>query len=403
MIGLRGSSDIAMTHLTWSSARHAAWSCVDALGSESVPLAQADGRVLARDLTAQVPLPGFPTAAMDGWAVRSTGPWQVVGTVSAGDAPHASLIDGQALRIATGAPVPAGTERIIPWEESELSGDVVHDRASVPASVKTHMRPAGEECAAGDLLAAAGTRVNPALVGLLAAAGHDTLPVRLRPRIRLLVMGDEVVTSGIPDVGKVRDALGVQVPMWVERLGGVVVGTQRVGDDLQELTRALRASTDDVDAVITTGGTSRGHRDHLREAIADASGTMVCDGVDVRPGHPMMLGLVQGIPVIGLPGNPLSALVAMVTLAAPVLDRLLGRSIPALGSIRLSSDLRSSGSATRLVLGTDDSGDFVGVDHASSAMLRGIAHADGWAIIPSAGAAAGEGVDWLPLPWRPRQ
>lgn len=403
MIGLRGSSDVAMTHLAWANARQAAWSCVTALGLENVPLSASDGRVLARDLTAQVPLPGFPTAAMDGWAVRAPGPWQVIGTVSAGDAPRASLLEGQALRIATGAPIPEGTERIIPWEESELSGAEVRDRSMAQARARTHIRPAGEECAAGDLLAAAGTRVNPALVGLLAAAGHDVLPVRVSPRLRLLVMGDEVVTSGIPEAGKVRDALGVQVPMWVERLGGVVVGTQRVGDDLDQLTRALRESTRDVDAVITTGGTSRGHRDHLREAITEASGSMVCDGVDVRPGHPMMLGLVQGIPVIGLPGNPLSALVAMVTLAAPVLDRLLGRGIPALGSIRLSSDLRSNGPATRLVLGTDDSGDFVGIDHASSAMLRGIAHADGWAIIPAHGASAGEGVAWLPLPWRPRQ
>lgn len=392
-----------MTHLTWARARQAAWSCTSTLGQEDVTLTQADGRVLARDLRAQVPLPGFPTAAMDGWAVRSSGPWQVIGTVSAGDAPSAALLDGQALRIATGAPVPAGTDRIIPWEESTASGDQVQLSSTLPGRDKTHIRPAGEECAAGDLLASTGTRVNPALVGLLAAAGHDSLPVRLRPRLRLLVMGDEVVTSGIPGPGQVRDALGVQVPMWVARLGGVLVDTQRVGDDLDELTRALRESTHDVDAVITTGGTSRGHRDHLREAIINAPGNLICDGVDVRPGHPMMLGLVADTPVIGLPGNPLSAMVAMVTLAAPVLDRLLGRDIPALGSIRLSAELRSSGSATRLVLGTDDSGDFVGVDHASSAMLRGISHADGWAIIPPDGAAAGEAVAWLPLPWRPRQ
>ncbi len=392
-----------MTHHTWEQARQAAWGCVGALGLESVPLIDADGRILADDMAALVPLPGFPTAAMDGWAVRSTGPWTAIGTVSAGDAPTASLASGQALRIATGAPVPEGADRIIPWEESELTGASVQMLPGRSMGAKTHVRPAGEECLVGDVLAGAGTRINPALVGLLAAAGHDTVAVRQRPRIRLLVLGDEVITSGLPSSGQVRDALGVQVPMWVARLGGVVIDTVRVGDNLDELTGTLARSTRDVDAVITTGGTSRGHRDHLREAISLSTGTVICDGVDVRPGHPMMLGLVQGTPVIGLPGNPLSALVAMVTLAAPVLDHLLGRRMPPLGAIRLTAELRSSGTATRLVLGTEDSGDFVGVDHASSAMLRGIAHAGGWAVVPAHGAAAGESVDWLPLPWRPRQ
>jgi molybdopterin molybdotransferase len=335
--------------------------------------------------------------------VRSAGPWRITGTVSAGDAPVARLREGDALRIATGAPVPEGADRIIAWEDSVVSGDELNVLEPDSVFTKTHMRPAGEECQDGTVLAVAGLRLNPALIGLLSAAGHDAVVVRRQPRVRVIVMGNEVVASGIPVSGKVRDALGVQIPMWVARLGGIVIDTVQVGDDLDELTQLLKGSVLDVDAVITTGGTSRGHRDHLRDAIGKAAGSLVFDGVDVRPGHPMMLGLISGTPIIGLPGNPLSALVAMVTVAAPVLDGLLGRPIPQLGSIRLAEDLRSAGSTTRLVLGTDDSGDFVGVDHASSAMLRGISRADGWAVIDEGGAQAGEHVDWLPLPWRPRQ
>jgi molybdopterin molybdotransferase len=403
MNGRRGSSGRFVTHISWAQARAAAWESVAPTESESVQLAHADGRIVIDDIAALFPLPSFPTAAMDGWAVRSAGPWRIAGTVSAGDAPVAQLRDGDALRIATGAPVPEGADRIIAWEDSVVTGDELTVLDPDSDITKTHMRPSGEECQAGTVLAVAGVRLNPALIGLLSAAGHDAVVVRRQPRVRLIVMGNEVVASGIPDSGKVRDALGVQIPMWVARLGGVVIDAVQVGDDLDELTQLLKASVLDVDAVITTGGTSRGHRDHLREAVGNAAGSLVFDGVDVRPGHPMMLGLISGTPIIGLPGNPLSALVAMVTVAAPVLDGLLGRPIPQLGSIRLAEDLRSSGTATRLVLGTDFSGDFVGVDHASSAMLRGISRADGWAIIYEGGAAEGANVDWLPLPWRPRQ
>jgi molybdopterin molybdotransferase len=390
-------------HVSWMQARAAAWASVVQMGSESVQLAEADGRIVSEDVPALFPLPSFPTAAMDGWAVRSAGPWQIAGTVSAGDAPVAHLHDGDALRIATGAPVPEEADRIIAWEDSVVTGDELTLRDPDYDSSKTHIRPSGEECQEGAILAVAGARLNPALIGLLSASGHDAAVVRKQPRIRLIVMGNEVVVSGIPASGKVRDALGVQIPMWVDRLGGVVIDTVQVGDDLDDLTQVLKASVHDVDAVITTGGTSRGHRDHLREAIGNAAGSLVFDGVDVRPGHPMMLGLISSTPIIGLPGNPLSALVAMVTVASPVLDGLLGRPITPLGSIRLSEDLRSSGTATRLVLGSDDSGDFVGVDHASSAMLRGISRADGWAVIYEGGAREGANVDWLPLPWRPRQ
>lgn len=385
-----------MAELSWHAAREQARTAVHVGEAENVPLADALGRTLAADVVARVALPSFATAAMDGWVVRGEGPWTIVGTVDAGHPTGRLLADGQAMRIATGAAVPDEATSVIPWEVADVIGE--HVVADIPA--KLHVRPVGEECAIGDVLAGVGDVINPALQGSLAAAAVDTVSAFIPPRVHLLVLGDEVVHSGLPAHGLVRDALGVQLPGWVRLLGGSITGSTTVGDDLEELSSALHVAVQSSDVVLCTGGTSRGHRDFLRAAIDANAGSWLVDGVHVRPGHPMMLATIRGVPVVGLPGNPLSALVGVATLAMPIFQTWLARGDRPLPRVQMGQTIPSArADLTRLMVGRRELGGFREVDHVSSAMLRGIAHADGWAVIPASGVTAGDAVEWIPVPW----
>ena len=385
-----------MGETSWWAARERASAAVSAGTRESVELVYAVGRTLASDVQALVDLPGFPTAAMDGWVVAGNGPWEIVGTIDTGFPSDRAVADGQAMRIATGGFIPPGASAVIPWEVAQARDGVL----TGPIPEKSHIRPQGEECSRGDQLARRGDVLNPALAGALAAAGIDQVEVFIAPRITVLVLGDEVIPAGTPGPGQVRDALGVQLPGWISALGGSCVEVQAVADDERALSAALGTAVDTSDVVVATGGTARGHRDFLRSALHDLSAQFVVDGVEVRPGHPMMLASVRGTPIVGLPGNPLSALVAVVTLVAPIMDSWLGRGGRELPRVLMAESIAPSRKElTRLMVGRRELGGFRQVTHVSSAMLRGIAHADGWAVVPAAGVEAGEAVPWIPLPW----
>jgi molybdopterin molybdotransferase len=356
----------------------------------------ASGRTVAADVVAHVDLPGFPTAAMDGWVVAGDGPWEIAGTIDTGFPADSALKAGHAMRIATGGLIPAGAAAVIPWEVARATETTVV--AGIPD--KVHIRPQGEECVRGEVLARCGDVANPALMGLLAAAGVDEVEVYVPPRVVVLVLGDEVIAHGLPGPGQVRDALGIQLPGWIQALGGEVLDVRSVADDHETLVTELRASVEHADIVIATGGTARGHRDFLRSALQESGCEFLIDGVAVRPGHPMMLARCGTTPVVGLPGNPLSALVAVVTLAAPLLDAWLGRGDRELPKIHMAQAIAPARKElTRLMVGRRELGGFREVTHVSSAMLRGIAHADGWAVVPATGVDAGEVVPWIPLPW----
>lgn len=387
---------------TWSQARAIASAVLPAGETEECLLADADGRVLAQGVVALVDLPAFPTAAMDGFAVAGAGPWHIIGTVSAGDNQRTLLESGMCVRIGTGAQVPDGTERVLPWEDVEIdSADgtpILGARVMFRgAAGKTHIRPQGEERSKGEPIAAAGTELDPILIGHLASAGIDSVSVRVKPMVRIIVFGDEVITSGVPHVGQVRDALGIQLPMWFGRLGADVSSVEYCGDDEKRVMGALGGSGE---ILVTTGGTSRGHRDFVRQAWLDAGGEWIVDGVHVRPGHPMMLGqrAGDGSVLVALPGNPLSAVVALMTLAVPLIDSALGRVPRPLGEVRMKDPVTTQ--VTRLILGSRDAGNFVGTTQAASAMLAGASRSDGWAIVDPPGAHPDSLVGWLCLPWR---
>ena len=239
----------------------------------------------------------------------------------------------------------------------------------------------------------AGRVLRPPALGLAAAVGVDRLEVLRRPRVAAVILGDEVIDAGLPAAGQVRDAIGPQLAGWVHELGGDIVGRCAVPDDLDSTTAALAGWDQQVEVVVVTGGTSVGRGDHLRPALGAQGGVALVDGVEVRPGHPMLLyRLPSGTLVIGLPGNPLAAVVALVTLLWPLLDGFLGRELPTLPTCSAQVAIPAAGTA--LVPCTVVEGQIAPVAHAGSAMLRGVAGAAGLAV-----ADAGGGVRWLAFPW----
>ena len=377
----------------WEQARSEAYGSWKKLPAEKISIDACLDRTLAKDALALVELPTYPTSAMDGYAVAGKGPWKIVGEVKAGAPMKGALKDKTAVKIATGSVIPENTFGVIRWEVAtvdgdELSGDVKQGQ---------DIRPEGLESKQGDVLAAAGTVLNPGLIGLLAAAGHDALEVVRKPRATIILLGDEIVLDGLPHDGLVRDALGPQLPGWLHRLGVEVIATKYVSDELQLVEKAFAAAAKNSDIIFTTGGTADGPRDHVHAAIAALKGELIIDRVKVRPGHPMLLAHINKTPLVGLPGNPQSAIVALLTLGQPVIDALMGRKETELNQIVTGDDIDVPEGFTRLVLGNIVDGWFEMGEYLGSAMLRGLAHSTGFAVADKS-MEEGEMVAWLPLP-----
>lgn len=395
--------------MAWTEARAAAYAAGLAAKPQpvAVPLAEADGRTLVSPLTALTDLPAFPVSAVDGYAVRGPGPWSVRGRVLAGSVPE-PLPEGTAVEIATGAMVPAGAEWILRAEDARREPD---GRVSGPVRPTPEWREPGDEATRGEHLVPAGTPVTPALIGLAAVCGYDSLLVTPAVRAAVVVFGDELLTSGPSGKGRTRDGLGPQIPGWLRRLGAsAAAGFAPFGpveDTLPAQASAIKAALEHADVVCTAGGTMHGPVDHLRAALAGLGGRHVVDRVAVRPGFPMVLAEVPGPDgrprfVVGMPGNPQSAIVTMVSLVAPLLRGLAGRIEQALPTARLAGPAPGRGNLARLVPARVEQGVAWPVRHTDSAMLRGLAGADGFAVIaPGTDGKPGDTVPWVPLPLPP--
>jgi molybdopterin molybdotransferase len=391
--------------LPWRQAREAAHAAGAALAVDpvEVPLADAEGATLAEPLRARTDLPAFPTSSVDGWAVRGPGPWRVVGRLLAGNPAPPLTGDGTCVEIATGAAVPIGTASILRTEDSSRADD--GRIVGSPRPVREWRDP-GDEARLGEELVPKGTAVTPGVAGLAASCGYDRLNVRRAPKAAVLVFGDELLTAGLPGDGRVRDSLGPSVPAWLRRLGAdPVPAPPPVRDTLQAHVDALRtALTGGARLICTTGGTMSGPVDHLHPALAELGADYVVNTVEVRPGFPMLLAAVPrpagGTALVaGLPGNPQSAVVALMSLVAPALAGMVGRPLPALAGIRLSTAVPGRGGYTHLAL-VDASGAALG--HAGSSMLRGLVGAVGFAVIPPGDTGEpGDEVALVPLPLLP--
>ena len=282
---------------------------VDALPPERVALARALGRVLAEDVFATRDQPPFAASAMDGWAVRAAdgpGARLIIGESAAGHGFEGVVGAGEAVRIFTGAVVPAGADHVVIQEDARRDGE----RVMIPAVVEPrHVRPAGQDFRAGDVLLVAGVRLDPWRLSLAAAAGRGDLLVARRPRIAILSTGEEVVEPGgspgpLQIFNSGTTALGALVEAW----GGEALPLSPVGDDLAATARV--AADIDCDLLVTLGGASVGDHDLVKPALATLGLRIAVESVNIRPGKPTWFGtLGDGRRVLGLPGNPASALV----------------------------------------------------------------------------------------------
>lgn len=307
-------------------------------GEEDVPLAAARGRVLARDLVAPIPLPPFFNAAIDGWAFRHDdlakgGETRLDegGRVAAGHVPARPVGAGEAVRVFTGAPMPDGTDTCVMQEDVRLG-----DRSIVvPAGLKrgANARPAGEDVAKGALALAAGRLLGPAEIGLAAALGQARLCVRPRPRIGVFSTGDELVEPGRPlGPAQTHDSNRFTLLALLAALPCEAVDLGILPDSATRTAEALAEAAAGHDLLLTSGGVSTGEEDHVRAAI-EAGGSLVFWRLAVKPGRPAAMGVLPkagqdfragGTPVVGLPGNPVAAVVCFLHLARPLLMRLAG-------------------------------------------------------------------------------
>lgn len=317
------------TLLTIEQAAALALAAVTPVGEPAaLPLAEADGRVLAGDVVAPLPLPPFANAAVDGYALRHADLARaaetrlpVLGRVAAGAT--APLLSGVgAVRIFTGAPVPEGADSIAMQEHVRREGDGI--TLSPGLRPGAHIRPAGEDVAQGAAVFAAGHRLRPQDVGLLAALGLERVAVLRRPRVALFSTGDELTEPGQPLAGAaIYDANRAMLRALLVRAGADPVDLGILRDDRDRLAQRLGEAAQGCDLVMTSGGVSVGEEDHVKAAVA-AQGALDLWRIAIKPGKPVAFGRIGTTPFIGLPGNPVAVFVTFALLARPVIARLAG-------------------------------------------------------------------------------
>jgi molybdopterin molybdotransferase len=396
---------------SWEEARQAAFEAATPIPAGPVPLHLALGRTLDQDIVALQDMPHYASSAMDGWAVNGTGPWILV-------EPGTRLAPHQASPIVTGGLIPPGGKGVLRSESALLGKDedglpvLTTGGSARPGEPRTgqHIRKAGEEALEGDILVKAGVLLNPAHLALAALAGYDEVPVQGKPMVRLLLTGSEVIGEGMPLPGQVRDTFGPQLPAVVNMLGGIAGEQQRIGDSYAEWLAALEDVVPEVpgapdlpaDVVITTGGTGKSGTDHLRQAVAELGGRLVVDGIAMRPGHPAVLAeLPDGRFVLGLPGNPLAAMMALCTVGAPLLAALGHGTLPEIQGVPCGSIIEPDPGRTRLMPFRLVYGMASPAQHTGPGMMRGLASAHGVLVVPPHGVQLGELVPAFALPWGP--
>jgi molybdopterin molybdotransferase len=308
---------------------------IRSLAAEKVPLRAALGRVCAEDIAGTVTMPPWSNSSMDGYAVRSADitpvmkgepvTLRVVATIAAGDRAERPLKRGQAMRIMTGAPVPEGADTVIRKEDTDGGSEKVQIREA--RDVWKNIRQAGEDFHRGDLLARRGTPIRPALIGVLASTGVGKVSVFRRPRVAVISSGNELVD--IDDFGEVLAGRRIvssnsyTLDALTRVAGGVPIDLGIAADTKASLKKKLEAGGD-CDLIITSAGVSVGDLDHTRDVFAALGGKQIFWKVRMRPGAPLAFGLLNGVPWIGVSGNPVSAMVSFELFVRPALRKMQG-------------------------------------------------------------------------------
>lgn len=377
-----------------------------ALPSERVELGHGIGRVLAEDLIAGSPLPGFDYSAMDGYAVATadftgSGPWTlpVRGESKAG-ALAPTLAPASACRIFTGAPIPDGADAVVMQENVERAGDSA-GFASAPA-LGAHIRRRGEDLAEGAPALTRGTRLTPFRIGLAAAVDRAELLVARRPRVTILCTGEELRSPGSPAVpGTIPDSNGPSLAALVASAGGLPRLAPRVGDTMPETEQALAAALRDCDLLLTVGGVSVGEHDLVRVALERVGVSLEFWKVAIKPGKPLAFGRTGDTLVLGLPGNPVSAQLTFALFGMPLLRAMQGdaKPLPARARARLQSALPHHPGRTGFYRVRLEGDLAVTATNQASGSPASLAHSDALVVVPaeSSGLAAGESVELIRL------
>jgi len=304
---------------------------VKSLSSEIIGVTESLGRVLAEDVYSQCNIPGFDYSAMDGYAVRSVDTrgaspgspkkLKVVAELKAGDLPSVGIKNGEAIKIMTGATIPEGADAVIMVENTSSKGDSVAILKEVEEG--ENIRRVGEDVKEGELVIQKGTLLKEAHVGMLAALGISKVRVTRRPRIAILATGDEVINIEEElKPGKVRNANAYSLSGQVLRWGGIPVDMGIARDEVGQLRAKLEASLEN-DLILTSGGVSMGEYDLVRDVLIEMGMDVKFWKVAIRPGKPVLFGVLRGKPVFGLPGNPVSSMVSFEVFVRPAILKML--------------------------------------------------------------------------------
>ena len=364
---------------------------------ERVPLAGAAGRVPVTFTTvAATDVPPFDNSAMDGFALRAAdapGELRLLGEVAAGERSLPDVPRGAAVRIMTGAPLPPGTDSVVPLEQAE---ELAGHRVRLPAAaIGAFVRRAGGDTRRGDRVELPAEPLSPASVAVLASLGLGQVEVRRRPTVAILSTGDELVAPGQPlEAGQIHDANSASLAAAVLEAGGEPMPVAGVRDDEDAVKSALARAVAKADLLVVSGGVSVGRHDHVRAAIEEL-GELAFWRIAVQPGKPLAFGTIAGRPVIGLPGNPVSALVTFELFARPLLRAMLGLAgdgrlhLPARLSERVPKDRDRRAYLRVVVRPVADGWEASPAGGQGSAQLRALATANALLAVPE-GEAAGD-------------
>jgi molybdopterin molybdotransferase len=385
------------------------------LPARELPVAEALGAVLTDDVTALHPLPSFDNSAMDGYAVRSADVstassehpvvLAVTGEVAAGDTRRHDLLPGTALKIMTGAPLPAGADAVVPIEHTD--GGTERVTISQAAAAGAAVRMAGGDAQPGDLLLTAGTRLGAVHLGLLAAAGHGAVTARPRPRVTVIATGNELVEPGgqlVP--GQIFESNAVMLASAAREAGCPAVQYPIVRDDTAAVLAAVNDARTSADVLITSGGVSMGGEHDVIKAALSTLGTVTFRRVALQPGMPQGFGTVgpAATPIFTLPGNPVSAYVSFCLFVQPTLDAMQGifRERAKRAPVTLAGSVRSPAGRRSYLRGIldNDAGLVTPVAGQASHQLANLARANALIIVPEEVTTleAGASVDVMELP-----
>lgn len=366
------------------------------LAAEPVPLRDALGRVLAEDVVAAGDVPAFDNSAMDGFAVRS-GPagrtLRIVDESRAGAPAASALGDGEAIRISTGAQIPAGADAVLQIERVRVNGDAVTlDEDVTPGR---NLRPAGDDLRAGDTILRAGARLGAAELGLAAACGRATVSCARVPNVVVLATGDELVAPGDPlGPGQLHETNGLTLAALATHAGAHVAAIGVVRDTAEETRTAIADALERADVVVLSGGVSVGPHDHVKPALAELGVEETFWGVALRPGRPTWFGTRGDVLVFGLPGNPVSAMVTFILFARPALTALQGAPrVPEREKAHLATELPRHPDRDECVRVILRDGVATPTGPQGSHQLRSMHGADGLAIVPTGDGVLAAGAE----------